>query len=421
MLTDVPLTTRDVGAFAPFGRELLESLQKTARDLRGTRIWHVNTTARGGGVAELLQSEVPLERSLGLDAHWFILRADPDFFRVTKKLHNLLQGGDGTLTDDERQRYERESERLADALAKRAAADPPELLIAHDPQPALACGRLPLAAPKILRLHVDLCAPNPDTIPWLCAIAPLYAHLIVSRRDCILPCFPPTGTTAILPAIDPFAPKSTPLPRTEAQRLLIGHGVDPARPLIAQVSRFDQWKDPLGVVAAFRRAKARIPGLQLALVGFFETPDDPEAGEVSADVRAAVGDDPDVHLFTDVSALRGTPVDTFVNAVQVASDVIVQKSLREGFGLTVTEAMWKGKAVIGGDAGGILLQIRDGETGLIVHTVEEAADAIVRLLQSPDLRARLGTNARQSVLDHFLFPRFLHENLLMYRKVLGRG
>lgn len=395
-----------------------QELARLAQELPSKRLLHVNSASLGGGVAELLQSQVALEQGLGLDARWVVIEpSHSKFFTVTKKIHNLLQGAEGELTNEDKELYQRVSEELHQDLEQYLEAAPADWLVIHDPQPALAASGL-AGGPRIWRLHIDLCQPNPTIIDWLCEMSKHFAYGIVSRADCYPLCLPPSRTAVIPPAIDPDTEKNNPLPRSQAQAILRRHGLDTGRPIIAQVSRFDYWKDPLGVLAAFRLAQKIFPQAQLLLVGFIQAADDPQAADYLKEVKKQAEGDPNIHLLADLSQLKGASNNQFINAVQVASDVIVQKSVREGFGLTVTEAMWKGKAVVGGDAGGIRLQITDGENGLLVHTVDEAAAAIIRLLADPGLRQRLGQAAKTSVARRYLMPRYLRDHLIAYRQVL---
>lgn len=393
-------------------------LPRLAEELPAKRIVHVNSVSEGGGVAELLKSQVALERGLGLDSRWVVIApADPQFFVVTKKIHNLLQGAEEALTAEEKDVYRNVSEQLDKELEKYLADYPADLLIIHDPQPALTATLL-TSPPRIWRLHIDLCEPNASIIDWVCEMSRHFAYGIVSRHDCYPLCLPPSRTAIIPPAIDPFTAKNNPLPLNEAEEILRQHGLDPGRPIISQVSRFDYWKDPLGVLEAFRLTQQAWPEAQLLLAGFIQAADDPEAIAYVQEVRQQANNDPSIHIFSNLRQLKDVSNDQFINAVQVASDIIVQKSVREGFGLTVTEAMWKGKAVIGGATGGILLQITDRENGLLVHTVEETAAAMIRLLQEPELAKRLGQEAKLAVARQYLMPRYLKDHLLAYRQVL---
>ncbi|MEX1997805.1 MAG: glycosyltransferase [Candidatus Andersenbacteria bacterium] len=393
----------------------MKQLQILARPLVGHTIWHINSATQGGGVAELLRSQVALEQGLGLNSIWLVIRpADPHFFVVTKKIHNGLQGDTTPPTRTEWKLYAAESQRFAQALEEQGRLNPANLIIAHDPQPLAAVRDLSAAVSSVLRIHPDICHPSPWALDWLCAQVPHFDRTIVSRQDCRPTCLINPATIVIAPAIDPLAEKNVRLPRPMCQAVLAAHNINPQRPLIAQVSRFDKWKDQLGVLAAYQQAKLEIPELQLALVGFLNVEDDPEAAAYYENVRQTAAADPDVHLFSELKQLHDISQDTFVNAIQTASDIIIQKSIREGFGLTVAEAMWKSTPVIGSFAGGIALQIQHEHNGVLVQSIEETAKAITRLLKNPEERRRLGTIGHVSVHERFLLPRYLVQHLSLY-------
>lgn len=418
-ILEIKVGVQDPEAYRQFQEEEYQRLVKAAETVRGKTIVHVNSTAKGGGVAELLQSQVPLERGLGLTSHWLVIQpSDPKFFDVTKEIHNLLQGKDGELTSEEHIIYEQESTSLREALAACLTRLTPDIIICHDPQPLAAVAELVTPAQKILRIHPDICQPNPGIMAWLCTRIAKFHHVIVSRADCTAACLPFAATSAIAPAIDPLSVKNQLLSPEDAKKVLRRHGIDITRPIISQISRFDPWKDPVGVIEAYKIAKQKLPALQLVLVGFIEAKDDPEAEVFIARTREAVVGDSDIHVFTDLAQLREVANAEFVRAVQTVSDVILQKSLREGFGLTVTEAMWKGKAVIGGNVGGIKLQIDHQKNGWLVNSTPETAQALIALLQNSYLREQLGQAAHESVRQRFLLPRFVRENLAVYSNVI---
>lgn len=394
----------------------IDDLKDEARALRGQHILHVNTSAKSGGVAEMLKSQVPLERSLGMHSEWFVMRGDNSFFEVTKKMHNLLQGKKGTLTDTERALYLYHAHRVSAELLE--SLTPDTLLIIHDPQPLPLVLYLPATLPVIVRLHPDLSQPDTEVMRFL---EPLIrrAHLtIVSDRTYRPAMLPREKTLVSFPAIDPLNPKNDALPADRAERILEKIGLDTSRPIVTQISRFDPWKDPVGVVQAFRIAQHTIPGLQLVLGGLIVAEDDPEAHRLYAETREAAANDPDIHLFAGTKPPGGISNDLFINALQSASTVILQKSTREGFGMTVTESMWKGAAVIAGDATGLRRQIQDGINGYIVSSIDACAQRIVELAQDSALRTRIGNAARESVRERYLMPRLIRDHLEAYRSVL---
>ncbi len=386
-----------------------DELLSLASEMSQYRFAHLNSTATGGGVAEILQSMVPLFNALGVPTERIVINpTQAEFFQVTKKIHNLLQGADGFLSNDEMEVYHDNIRQVAKVMSHDSVSA--DIWFMHDPQ------LLPLAG--LLRrngsanskawfwiCHIDLTRPNDSALSSLLPLHDDYDHLIFSLEDYV-PRHMLNGTPVYIapPAIDPLTSKNQAMDEPEAWDIVSRMGVDSSRPLITQVSRFDLWKDPWGVIDAYRMARRSVPGLQLALLGLSQAADDPEALEVVNSVAAHAGGDPDIHLYHDPSGLPAS-IDEIVNAFQVASSVLMQKSTREGFGLTVTEAMWKGKPMIGGNAGGIRLQIEDGVSGYLVSTPEECADRIVALMSSDSLAENIGTAAHDSVLHRFLLPR----------------
>ena len=384
---------------------------------------HLNSTATGGGVAEVLQSMVPLFNALGIETERIVINpSDPEFFQVTKKIHNLLQGADGSLSEGELEVYHKNIRQVAKAMRHDSLSA--DVWFMHDPQ------LLPLAG--LLRrngqadakgwfwiCHIDLTRPNENALNSLLPLHSDYDHLIFSLEEYV-PRHMLNGTPVYIapPAIDPLTGKNRPLSEVDAWDVVSAMGIDRTRPLISQVSRFDLWKDPWGVIDAYRMARQSIPGLQLALLGLSQAADDPEALEVVNSVAAHAAGDPDIHLYHDPAGIPAS-IDGVVNAFQVASSVLVQKSTREGFGLTVTEAMWKGKPMIGGDAGGIRLQIEDGVSGYLVSSPAECADRIVTLMTDDSLADNIGAAAHESVMQRFLLPRLALDYLKVAREHAG--
>lgn len=383
--------------------ETTDELLSTAAQLNGLRIVHINSTATGGGVAEILQSLVPLTNALGISTERVVINPPPEFFQVTKRIHNLLQGADGTLSTEELDTYYHSIQKVAEDMRRRDLSA--DVWFLHDPQLMPLARLLPRkSSDKWLWVcHIDLTTPNQSVLDALLPLAKDYDNLVFSLGSYVPEGLSDTPVFIAPPAIDPLTAKNVPMPRKRAEELVAAMGIDTSRPLISQVSRFDMWKDPWGVVEAYRLARQSVPGLQLALLGLSQASDDPEALGILESVQELAGDDPDIHLYYHTEGLPCT-VDEIVNAIQVVSEVLMQKSLREGFGLTVTEAMWKGKAVIGGNVGGIRIQIENGANGYLVDTPEECAGRIVELLKDPDLRSRLGEAAKESVRQRFLMP-----------------
>jgi trehalose synthase len=352
---------------------------------------------------------VPLARAVGVDASWYALPPDDRFFEVTKRLHNWLQGRSGHLSRHDRQVYHAYSARVAAQFREMQA----DIWVVHDPQPLALRALVPLEGPAIWRCHIDSSAPNGGVcrflLPWIRG----YDHALFTMPNFCLTGLRPERIALEYPAIDPFAPKNRRLARTEACAILAGLGIDPARPLVTQVSRFDPWKNPWQAIDAYRLAKQELPGLQLALVGVFSASDDPEAPVVYRSVRRYARRDPDIHLFADPARVGAREI----NALQSASAAILQRSSREGFGLTVTEAMWKGTPVIGTPVGGIVVQIQDGQNGFLAETVEECASCIVEVVGQPRVARVIGRAARESVRQRFLMPRLLADELDLYRRL----
>ena len=394
-------------SFTPFmDPSLVAELTSVADCMSRLKVVHLNSTATGGGVAEILQSMVPFSNSLGIETERIVINPpSAEFFQVTKKIHNLLQGAEGKLSEQELRVYYGCIQDVADAMEQSGITA--DVWILHDPQllPLARLLRKDNGAVWVWVCHIDLTTPNESVIKELMPLTQNYDHLVFSQQAYVptnLGDNPPVYIAP--PAIDPLSVKNTPMGEERAKEIVAAMGIDPQRPLIAQVSRFDLWKDPWGVIDAFRTARESVPGLQLALLGLSQATDDPEALDVLSTVTAHAAGDPDIHMYHDPSDLPDS-IDLIVNAFQVASQVLLQKSTREGFGLTVTEAMWKGKPTIGGDAGGIRVQIENGVNGFLVSSPEECGRRLIELLQDSELRTRMGKAARESVRQRFLLPR----------------
>lgn len=393
--------------------ELFKEIEDLASALQGVKVFHVNSTARGGGVAEILEGLVPVMKGVGLDAQWYTVLPRDDFFEITKKIHNALQGEKYKLSLSDRKKYLFHISQTAELMMDMK----PDIWIVHDPQAAGIIKFLPNFHPSVSRLHVDLTSPNEEAWSFMAEFLADYDKVIVSSPDFVKKEIE-DKTAVFQPAIDPLSLKNQPLALEAANEILRSFGINPDQLLISQVSRFDPWKDSLGVIKAYQLAKDKFPGLQLVLAGLFLAKDDPEAERIYEEVKKTVENDPNIFLFAEVEKLGSLEVDHFINAIQVASDVILQKSVREGFGLTVTEAMWKEKPVIGGNVGGIKLQIKDGENGFLVSTPDEAAARIIQLIENPDLRKQMGAEAKKTVRDNFLVPRLLRDYLRLIKKLV---
>ena len=394
-------------------KDQMEEIQKLGKELKGLRLNLVNSTPRGGGVAEILKSLVPLMKGVGIRAKWYTIPPRDDFFKITKEIHNALQGKSYDFPFSHRKRYLHHMERTVQLMGDMKA----DAWVVHDPQPAGLIQYLPRFHPSICRLHIDLSTPNQEVWDFIAGFLESYDKIIVSSKQFVKPEFR-KKTVVIPPAIDPLMPKNIPLDPAVAKQILRSYGINLQKPLITQVSRFDAWKDPLGVIKAYQIAKKKIPDLQLALVGFFMAMDDPEAVGIYHEVKKEAGKDLNIFLFSDPNLLGSLRVDTFTCAIQTGSDIILQKSIREGFGLTITEAMWKRKPVIGGKAEGIKTQIQSGHNGFLAAGPGEAAKRIVEIIQNPKLAERLGENAHQTVKEKFLMPRLLRDHLRILKRVV---
>lgn len=390
-----------------------EEIENLARDLQGLKVFHVNSSPRGGGVAEILKSLVPLMKGVGLKAEWYTIPTQNNFFEITKKIHNALQGKEYKFSFTARKKYMFHMSRTANLMRDMN----PDIWVIHDPQPAGVIFFLPRFHPSISRLHVDLTSPNPETWKFVSGFVQNYDRVIVSSPDFIRDEIK-DKVVVFQPAIDVFSPKNQPIVLEDADQILRNFGINPGRPLIAQISRFDPWKDPLGLIETYQLAKKKIPELQLVLVGFIVAQDDPEAEGIYRKIKKKAEKDPDIFLFADIAKLGSLKVDAFVNAIQAAADVILQKSLREGFGMTVAEAMWKEKPVIGGNVGGIKLQIKNNENGFLVSNPNEAAERVGQLIKDPDLCRKFGAKAKKTVQEKFLMPRLLRDYLQFFKEMV---
>lgn len=384
------------------GTDIIGHLQQLAATLRGMSVVHVNSTRVGGGVAEILDKLVPLMRELGIDTRWEVISGEGDFYECTKSFHNALQGKRLVIPDHLLQAYERTNERNAEQL--RPILEPADMVFIHDPQPAPLLRLCPGRKGKwVWRCHIDISHPDRRVWQYLRRYVAGYDATIFSLAGFAQAL--PHPEYLIPPSIDPLSDKNRDLDAGEVDAVCARYGLDRARPLIAQVSRFDRFKDPVGVIQAYKLAKQFIPALQLVLAGGSAT-DDPEGEAVYREVQTAAGEDPDIHLL-----LLPPDAHRAINALQRAADIVVQKSLREGFGLTVTEALWKGKPVVAGDTGGIRLQVINHHTGFLVSTPEGAALRIRYLLHQPERLGVMGNTARAFVRDNFLLTRQVREYL----------
>lgn len=395
------------------GAEVVEQLYQMAALVQGIKIVHVSSTSVGGGVAEILSKMVPLTNALGIETKWEVLEGTEEFFQCTKTFHNLLQGfKENRPTPAMLKTFEEVNQRNADKL--RPLLQEATIVFIHDPQPLALISHFPERKGKwIWRCHID-CS-SPDRILWryLRRFIEKFDASIFSLADFTKPLSHPIYL--IPPSIDPLSDKNIELDIEEIKETFKSFSIDIERPTVLQVSRFDRFKDPLGVISAYRLAKKFYPSLQLILAGG-SAPDDPEGAKVLEEVLNTSADDLNIHtLSLPPNAPR------IINALQRGADIVLQKSTREGFGLTVTEALWKTKPVIGGNTGGIRLQVINHYTGFLVNTPEGAAHRIRYLLQNPQKIKELGINGKKLVKENFLIPRHLREYLTVVAALLFPG
>jgi len=389
------------------GRDLIDEIRELAEPLKGRRVAHLSATAFGGGVSEILYTLVPLMRDVGLDCEWQVIYGREEFFNATKLMHNALQGAPVDLSEEQWEVWTRYNEMNA-----REFSSGWDVCLVHDPQPAALHVLAPAKSKGwVWRCHIDLSTPNPSTIERLLPFIADYPQSLFHMREYV-----PSGMNGrvniVPPAIDPLTPKNMALSPEDASYVCAQFGVDVDRPLMCQVSRFDPWKDPLGVIDAYRIVKERMPEVQLALVGSMAS-DDPEGWDFFNSTIAHADGDPDIHIlnnFNNVGAIE-------VNAFQSHSDVLIQKSTREGFGLTVSEAIWKARPFIGGDVGGIPLQVEDGVTGFLVSSTDACASRTIEILEDPALGKALGRRGKEHVRTHFLTPRYLRDYLRIFNEL----
>jgi len=382
------------------GPETVEEIKELARGLKGLSVLHINSTLVGGGVAEMLHSLTPLFNDLGIEARWEVIKGTPLFFKTTKDFHKALQGNHVEIADEMLERYFEINRRNAKALDLNA-----DIVVIHDPQPLpLITSRPPGRNRWIWRCHIDLSAPGKEVWKILCRYIEKYDMVVLSMPEFTK--YLPIPQDIIPPAIDPLSDKNRELPKKKIEEVYNKYDISLDKPVLLQVSRFDPFKDPIGVIEAYELVKQETD-CSLVFAGGIAS-DDPESSEMVARTRERAKGDPDIHII----APQSEPIpDIEVNALQRGADVVIQKSLREGFALTVTEAMWKEKPVVGSDVGGIPLQVKDGITGFLVRSIEETAERITFLLHNPELAAEMGEMGREQVRKNFLVTRQLKDYL----------
>lgn len=375
------------------GPEAIERIHKKAQPLTPCHVAHINATYYGGGVAELLSSFVLLMNSVGIKSGWRVIQGSPDFFGITKKMHNALQGDTINLSDQKKHIYE--SVIHQNAIRNHLDHD---MVFVHDPQPLPLIDHYRKRGPWIWRCHIDLTEPNAELWNYLSGYIEKYDAAVLSLKEYRQKLNTPQ--TFLMPAINPFSIANRELTEEAMDDRLEHHNIPTDLPLVVQISRFDRWKDPAGVIEAFKKARREVDAT-LVLLGNVAT-DDPEGDEVYRSL---------LDMREERIIILSRQDTALVNTLQSRAAVVLQKSIREGFGLTVAEAMWKGTPVIGGNVGGIKHQIQDGENGFLVDSIDQAAERIVQLLKDKDLCRRIGKKARQTVRERFLLTRYLENHL----------
>ncbi len=394
----MPVTLQDYAHVV--GAEILEELKVIAGRVREKRLQNINSTSVGGGVAEILTRMIPLLRELGVDATWDVIKGDQAFFNVTKALHNALHGAAEPITEDMLECFRSHTE-----MNLREINFTGDVIWIHDPQPAgLIAAKKQIGRQWVWRCHIDISTPDKRAWEFLRPYVDQYDASVYSMPDFAQHL--PIPQFMMSPSIDPLSEKNRELEQVEIGRILEKYSIDPRRPILTQISRFDRLKDPVGVIASYKMIKRR-RDCQLVLAGGGAS-DDPEGELVLQEVREAAGTDPDIHVL-----LLPPFSDLEINALVRASTIVFQKSIKEGFGLTVSEALWKKKPVIGSAVGGIKIQIVNGVTGFLVHSPEGAASRALQLLADPELCKRMGENGYQHVKQNFLLTRNVKDYLLV--------
>ena len=387
----------------------IELVSELGDKLKGRSVTHVNSTAFGGGVAEILHSLVPLMRDAGLDVHWEVIKGDFEFFTVTKKIHNALQGMNVQLSKEEERTY-LEFNKMNSELSILDT----DIVMVHDAQPAALIQFYPNKNNCwVWRCHVDLSTPNLAVWEFLEPYISRYNAAVFTAKQYVVPSLTVPTLTIRPPSINPLSEKNRELTDSEVCEVLNRFEIKTDQPIITQVGRFDPWKDPSGAIDVYRIVKKQFPTVQLLLIAGMAA-DDPEGWLILEKTARHAGEDPDVYFLTDLKGVN----EHEVNAFQCASQVVLQMSTREGFGLTVAEALWKGVPVVGRKVGGIPLQIIDGENGYLVDTVEQAAEKTLSLLKNREIAMKMGASGREHVRENFLIISQLRDYLMLFDELL---
>lgn len=390
------------------GEEEVEAIKKLAIPLKGKRVVHINATSFGGGVAEILSTLVPLMKDVGLEAEWQVIKGSDDFFNITKAIHNGLQGMDVPFTEKMKEIF-LENNRLNEKLFEGEY----DFVVIHDPQPvAVLKYRKKKVGKWIWRLHIDPTNAQEKVWQFIRPFIEKYDAAIFTLKEYVKNDLKMEKVAIIPPAIDPLSPKNLDLSQEEIKDIVAKYKVDVNRPIITQVSRFDPWKDPLGVIDMYRIVKKEIKDVQLVLIASMAH-DDPEGWKYYEKTARHAGEDYDIHLLSNLNGVGNLEV----NAFQRASDVIIQKSIREGFGLVITEALWKGKPVVAANVGGIPLQVDNRRTGYLVGDIAECAERVIYLLKNPEIANKMGISGKEYVRKNFLITRLLKDYLSLFNSL----
>ncbi len=385
------------------GKAAIKNIMRSAKPLTGKHITHINSTYYGGGVAEMLNRLVPIFNSMGIDMGWRAIKGNPDFFSITKKFHNSLQGDPINLTRIKKKIYEEVNE--TNALFTHI--DDNDCIIVHDPQPLPLIASYDKKQPWVWRCHVDLSTPYSELWEYFEKYIRNYDMMVISKKDFRHDSNIPVSI--IHPSIDPLSPKNKDLSASIIKKYLRKFRIPTDKPIISQISRFDKWKDPKGVIAAYRIIKKKID-CRLVLLGSMAS-DDPEGNIVLDELKENAEDDPDIIIINFEN-------DILVNALQRASEIVIQKSLKEGFGLTVSEALWKETPVVASDVGGIPLQVIDGENGFLIHSIESCADACIKLLKDKKMRDRFGRAGKKHIRKNYLITRHIQDYIELIKGLI---
>ena len=390
------------------GKDEIESIKKLALPLKGKKVVHINATSFGSGVAEILSALMPLMKDVGMKAEWQVIKGTDDFFNVTKSIHNGLQGMDVPFTKEMKGIFLKNNQ-----LNEKLFEGEYDFVVIHDPQPlAILNYRQEKKGKWIWRFHIDPTNTQEKIWQFIRPFIEKYDAAIFTLKEYVKDDLKLKNITIIPPAIDPLSPKNMDLGQEEIENIVTKYKIDLNRPIITQVSRFDPWKDPLGVIDMYRIVKKEVKDVQLVLIASMAD-DDPEGWEYYEKTARHAGEDYDIHLLSNLNRVGNLEV----NAFQRASDVIIQKSLREGFGLVITEALWKGKPVVAANVGGIPLQVDNRRTGFLIGDISECAERVIHLLKNSEIANKMGTSGKEYVRKNFLITRLLKDYLNLFNRL----